>query len=46
VLAEEHLAAKKPGGGLPAARLPELIGRRLARAVAADEPLRMEDLEA
>jgi N,N'-diacetyllegionaminate synthase len=45
VLAEEHLAVKKPGGGIPAARLPELIGRRLTRAVAADEPLRMEELE-
>jgi N-acetylneuraminate synthase len=45
VILEEHLAAKKPGGGIPAARLPELIGRRLARAVRADEPLRMEDLE-
>jgi N-acetylneuraminate synthase len=45
VIAAEHLAAKKPGGGLPAARLPELIGRRLARAVRADEALRMEDLE-
>lgn len=45
VLADEHLAVKKPGGGLPAARLPELIGRRLARAVGVDEPLRVEDLE-
>jgi N,N'-diacetyllegionaminate synthase len=45
VLAEEHLAAKKPGGGIPAARMPELVGRRLARAVGADEPLRSEDLE-
>jgi len=45
VLAQEHLAVKKPGGGLPAARLPELIGRRLARAVGVDEPLRVEDLE-
>jgi N,N'-diacetyllegionaminate synthase len=45
VLAEEHLAVKKPGGGIPAARLPELIGLRLTRAVRADEPLRVEELE-
>jgi N-acetylneuraminate synthase len=44
VLAEEHLAVKKPGGGLPAARLPELVGRRLRRRVDRDEPLRLEDL--
>ncbi len=44
VLAEEHLAVKKPGGGLPAARLPELIGRRLRTGVRRDEPLRLEDL--
>lgn len=44
VLAEEHLAVKKPGGGIPAARLPELMGLRLRRTVKADEPLREEDL--
>jgi N,N'-diacetyllegionaminate synthase len=45
VLAEEHLAVKKPGGGIPAARMTELIGRRLARSVGMDEALRLEDLE-
>jgi N-acetylneuraminate synthase len=44
VLAADHLAAKKPGTGIPAARLPELIGRRLRRDVNADEPLRESDL--
>ena len=44
VLAQEHLAAKKPGGGIPAARLPELLGRRVRRTLRADEPLREEDL--
>jgi N-acetylneuraminate synthase len=39
VLAEEDLAVKKPGGGLPPQRLAELVGRRLEAAVAADEPL-------
>src|SRR6185503_6418308 len=31
MLTAEHLAAKKPGTGIPAVRLPELLGRRLAR---------------
>ncbi len=44
VLASEHLAVKKPGGGIPAARLRELIGVRLRRTVKADEPLLEEDL--
>lgn len=44
VLSEEHLTVKKPGGGIPAARMAELIGGRLRRAVKADEPLRFEDL--
>ena len=44
-LAEQHLALKKPGGGLPPVRLPEVIGRRLKCALAADMPLREEDLE-
>jgi N-acetylneuraminate synthase len=37
VLEAEHLSLKKPGTGIPAARLPELIGRRLSRPVKADE---------
>jgi len=45
VLDHRHLAAKKPAGGLPPARLPELLGRRLRRAMAADTPLSFEDLE-
>jgi N-acetylneuraminate synthase len=44
VLAPEHLAVKKPGDGIPAARIGEVVGRRLRRAVAADEALRFEDL--
>ena len=44
VLAPEHLAVKKPGGGIPASRMAELIGGRLRRTVKADEPLRLEDL--
>ncbi|HYE66838.1 MAG TPA: N-acetylneuraminate synthase family protein [Pyrinomonadaceae bacterium] len=45
VLREEHLRVKKPGTGLPAAQLPELIGTRLRRSLKADELLRLEDLE-
>jgi N-acetylneuraminate synthase len=45
VLREEHLTVKKPGTGIPASRLPELIGRRLRRAVKADELLQEDDLE-
>jgi N,N'-diacetyllegionaminate synthase len=46
ILAEEHLALKKPGTGIPAARLHELIGRRLLRDVAADERLQDADVAA
>ena len=45
VLEERHLAVKKPGGGLPAASLPGLIGRRLKRGLRIDAPLAMADLE-
>lgn len=43
-LRAEHLAVKKPGTGIPAARLPELVGCRLIRSVRADEPLVEADL--
>jgi len=43
LLREEHLAAKKPGTGIPAAHIGEVIGRRLAHAVLADDLLRLED---
>jgi N,N'-diacetyllegionaminate synthase len=44
VLREEHLALKKPGTGIPAARLMELINRSLKRAVAANTLLSEDDL--
>ena len=44
-LRAEHLAAKKPGTGIPAARLPDVVGSRLARAVRADHVLTELDLE-
>ena len=44
ILRAEDLALKKPGAGIPAARLPELIGRRLRVAVKADQMIRESDL--
>ncbi|MDP6184002.1 MAG: N-acetylneuraminate synthase family protein [Gammaproteobacteria bacterium] len=45
VLERTHLAVKKPGSGIPANALEELIGRRLARAVVPDQLLSYDDLE-
>ncbi len=45
VLERSDLALKKPGTGLPPERLGELIGRKLARAVAADHVLTLDDIE-
>jgi N-acetylneuraminate synthase len=44
VLKADDLTLKKPGTGIPAARLPEIIGRRLKRPVAADTVISEEDL--
>ena len=45
VLEQQHLTAKKPGSGIPANALPELIGRRLKHRVAFDQRLSFDDLE-
>ena len=45
VLGESDLTLKKPGTGMEAARLPEVIGRRLKRAVAKDTLISEDDLE-
>jgi N-acetylneuraminate synthase len=45
VLKAEDLTLKKPGTGLPAARLPEIVGRQLKRTVAADAMISEKDLE-
>jgi N-acetylneuraminate synthase len=45
VLTRDHLAIKKPGTGLPPDRLDEVVGRRLRRAVEADQLLAVEDVE-
>lgn len=44
LLAAGDLAVKRPGTGIPPVRFAELVGRRLARAVAADALLVWEDL--
>ena len=44
-LEKAMLAAKKPGTGIPAARLPELVGRRARNDIAADAVLTEADVE-
>jgi N,N'-diacetyllegionaminate synthase len=39
VLRREDLVILRPGTGLPPSALPRVVGRRTARAVAADSPL-------
>jgi N-acetylneuraminate synthase len=45
VLSQDDLTLKKPGTGIPAARLPELVGRQLKRSIAADKLITEEDLD-
>jgi N-acetylneuraminate synthase len=45
VLTADDVMAKKPGTGIPASAIPRLIGRRLARPVAADALFQEADLE-
>jgi N-acetylneuraminate synthase len=45
VLRSEHLTTKKPGTGVPAARLAALVGARLRRHVSADDLVLEDDLE-
>ena len=44
VLTSEHLCLKKPGSGLPVARLDEMLGRTLKRALKKDALLSENDL--
>jgi len=46
ILGEDDLALKKPAGGLPPAALDATFGRRLRHAVARDQALTEDDLEA
>lgn len=45
VLAADHLTVKKPGTGIPAASLRDLVGRKLRQDVMADALLSENDLE-
>jgi len=45
VLQKQHLKVKKPGTGIPAHRIAQLIGTRLVREVKADELISERDLE-
>lgn len=45
LLSEKNLTVKKPGTGIPAARLPELFGKRITRNLEADELLKEDDVE-
>lgn len=44
ILQEEHLTLKKPGTGIPASRLHEVLGKRLRRTLQPDELLQEADL--
>ena len=45
VLQASDLGSKKPGSGIPANDLSQLLGRRLARSVKRDQLLHWDDLE-
>jgi N,N'-diacetyllegionaminate synthase len=44
ILSAECLTAKKPGTGIPASRMPAMIGRRMRRSVGAGEFLQESDM--
>ncbi len=44
ILRREHLAARKPGTGIPAAELPNIVGKVTVRPLVAGEFLRREDV--
>jgi len=45
VVTADNLAVKKPGTGIPASRLPEILGRRVRRRVAVDSLITEDDLD-
>ena len=45
ILSRDHLGLKKPGTGIAAAEIDQVVGRKLKRAVKRDVPLQREDLE-
>jgi N,N'-diacetyllegionaminate synthase len=46
VLALGDLDLKKPGNGIPAAKLQDVVGKTLKRALGKDEPLQFADIDA
>ncbi len=44
VLEAKHLTTKKPGTGIPAEKLSELLGRKLSKSIKRDQLLKEEDL--
>ncbi len=45
ILRREHLAAKKPGGGIPPSRIEDVVGLRITKDMRKDEPIFDTDLE-
>jgi len=45
ILTNDDVTLKKPGTGIPAASLPEIVGRRLKRSIAADKLISEEDFD-
>ncbi|MCI0627135.1 MAG: N-acetylneuraminate synthase family protein [Acidobacteria bacterium] len=45
VLRPEHLAVRKPGGGVPELKMSALLNRKLKRTIMANAPIAMADLE-
>lgn len=45
IITPEMLGIKKPGSGIPAARLYEVVGKRMRRAVSADTLLKLGDVQ-
>ena len=45
ILTNDDVTLKKPGTGIPADRLPEIVGRRLKRSIAADTLIAEEDFD-
>jgi N-acetylneuraminate synthase len=45
ILTHNDVTLKKPGTGIPAARLPKIVGRRLKRSIVADTLISDEDLD-
>lgn len=45
ILSTKNLKLKKPGNGIPASKMPDLIGKRINRSLEVDELILSEDIE-